>query len=336
MCGGTAAATPSLRTPTRSIPACAGEPAPASARSVPKAVYPRVCGGTSIRAGRGSNGCGLSPRVRGNPSLRRPTMGYARSIPACAGEPRIPHKQAFCRKVYPRVCGGTTAARPLLSAPRGLSPRVRGNLKPVLPSSVTMSLSPRVRGNRPGGCRGLGAGRSIPACAGEPAAECCGIQPRRVYPRVCGGTAAGQIITKCPGVYPRVCGGTVGQTIRSAVGVGLSPRVRGNRRADDQVGGRRGSIPACAGEPTRLPRVLHASEVYPRVCGGTARAAHMSTAGKGLSPRVRGNLHPLVAGGVLPVVYPRVCGGTTLRYVREMMMPGLSPRVRGNHGAESR
>ena len=71
---------------------------------------------------------------------------------------------------------------------------------------------------------------------------------------------------------------------------------------------------------------------------------------KGLSPRVRGNLHlggrpaavdgsiPACAGeplpdvglGRRPEVYPRVCGGTRAFSCALYSGSGLSPRVRGN------
>ena len=98
-------------------------------------VYPRVCGGTSATWGAGINengsipACageplkgeavpsswtvGLSPRVRGNPTLTR-FSSYRPShwsIPACAGEPRTPQ------------AGGVADSM-------GLSPRVRGNRFP--------------------------------------------------------------------------------------------------------------------------------------------------------------------------------------------------------------
>ena len=52
---------------------------------------------------------------------------------------------------------------------------------------------------------------SIPACAGEPPAFSTPMIVPKVYPRVCGGTALAVPAT----TWPR----------------GLSPRVRGNRRA---------------------------------------------------------------------------------------------------------
>ena len=54
-------------------------------------------------------------------------------------------------------------------------------------------------------------------------------------------------------VYPRVCGGTIQYQINGRLGAGLSPRVRGNREKKMDNDRRRGSIPACAGEPLFLP-----------------------------------------------------------------------------------
>ena len=52
-------------------------------------VYPRVCGGTLPCREVLKFWLGLSPRVRGNPSNVLPSSRYARSIPACAGEPLV-------------------------------------------------------------------------------------------------------------------------------------------------------------------------------------------------------------------------------------------------------
>ncbi len=54
----------------RSIPACAGEPFVGLLRRKRERVYPRVCGGASRPGGGVSCGPGLSPRVRGSPTLR--------------------------------------------------------------------------------------------------------------------------------------------------------------------------------------------------------------------------------------------------------------------------
>ena len=113
----------------RSIPACAGEPPRCRGSPWSMWVYPRVCGGTSEPDPHHGNGYGLSPRVRGNRlDLRSWSCGVG-SIPACAGEPprHEPANQPY--SVYPRVCGGTLLVRLALLGRKGLSPRVRGNLK---------------------------------------------------------------------------------------------------------------------------------------------------------------------------------------------------------------
>ena len=53
----------------RSIPACAGEPLLGVWIPQPNKVYPRVCGGTVCQRTLQVLGRGLSPRVRGNPSI---------------------------------------------------------------------------------------------------------------------------------------------------------------------------------------------------------------------------------------------------------------------------
>ena len=91
-------------------------------------VYPRACGGTSPRPSRLLSGPGLSPRVRGNPTLRRAGVLSGGSIPARAGGTR---DRPGCTDEGP-----------------GLSPRVRGN-----PERLNLVADDP---------------RSIPARAGEP------------------------------------------------------------------------------------------------------------------------------------------------------------------------
>ena len=71
----------------RSIPACAGEPAPSDSSAIVPVVYPRVCGGTADWYCDPAAMEGLSPRVRGNRYLVHAGLISERSIPACAGEP---------------------------------------------------------------------------------------------------------------------------------------------------------------------------------------------------------------------------------------------------------
>ena len=73
----------------------------------PETVYPRVCGGTGQPFENEYRRNGLSPRVRGNLTRHWKETNITRSIPACAGEPRIEGSQGTLVAVYPRVCGGT-------------------------------------------------------------------------------------------------------------------------------------------------------------------------------------------------------------------------------------
>src|SRR6185437_10905482 len=111
----------------RSIPAHAGEPHDPVPIRHGHGVYPRARGGTSSTTHTGSMAAGLSPRTRGNPELPVLVELDRGSIPAHAGEPRLPAKIAGGRRVYPRARGGTSGAFPPTSTPAGLSPRTRGN-----------------------------------------------------------------------------------------------------------------------------------------------------------------------------------------------------------------
>ena len=169
------------------------------------------------------------PACRGNQVAPGRLPVFPRSIPARAGEPGVPCGTPSICTVYPRACGGTAGMAASAALAAGLSPRVRGNPIP-----------------RPGG---HSATRSIPARAGEPGTLRCDVGQSRVYPRACGGTAGAH---------------------RSLVaGVGLSPRVRGNRLGHRALYLARGSIPARAGEPDRKPADGTDDRVYPRACGGT-------------------------------------------------------------------
>ena len=216
-----------------SIPAYAGEPLDDPGCRPRSWVYPRVCGGTRRRPRVNGGRNGLSPRMRGNPSIWRCMSIWRRSIPAYAGEPAQSDYAGRDSMVYPRVCGGTSVLCSVMTLLLGLSPRMRGNRRcPLLP--------PLVCG-------------SIPAYAGEPPASPDSDCQSAVYPRVCGGT-------DCP-------------SSQAGTHWGLSPRMRGNRLHRWRQSVIRGSIPAYAGEPVHLSGVWAGQQVYPRVCGGTQSAS---------------------------------------------------------------
>ena len=61
--------------------------------------------------------------------LRIQTLQRQKTIPACAGEPAVWPDTLTLVEDYPRVCGGTEVRRPSTDFLKGLSPRVRGNLR---------------------------------------------------------------------------------------------------------------------------------------------------------------------------------------------------------------
>ena len=153
-----------------------------------------------------------------------------------------------------------------------------------------------------------------------------------------------------------MCGGTGSQFPPLFLIQGLSPRVRGNHSTSGPQRRRRGSIPACAGEPPSESVTFNQGVVYPRVCGGTRIGTPLHDHVRGLSPRVRGNRfqqrHHRSTRGSIPAcagepgggggggrdkgVYPRVCGGTRLSPASTAGGPGLSPRVRGNRSSRGK
>ena len=145
-------------------------------------------------------------------------------------------------------------------------------------------------------------------------------------------------------------GATRAHRLNGLSGVGLSPRVRGNRRHGAHPPKPDRSIPACTGQPGVGECNSYESRVYPRVYGATVANSLVCALTRGLSPRVRGN--PSGHKPTLPVsrsipactgqpsppdccprqtgVYPRVYGATAGQSTGWEKWNGLSPRVRGN------
>ncbi len=151
---------------------------------------------------------------------------------------------------HPRVGGGTKRWRRLATAPRGPSPRGRGN-----------------HGNGSVPARRHGA---IPAWAGEPASN-------TTVP----GTAGG---------HPRVGGGTIRDRGQYGTARGPSPRGRGNHVQTTVLPSAIGAIPAWAGEPCCCRIKPRRAGGHPRVGGGTYGMNLAGKWYGGPSPRGRGNL----------------------------------------------
>ena len=153
---------------SRSIPAYAGDPSHATARTNPNKVYPRLRGGSSISATGYSRMRGLSPPTRGirkRGELRRQGRG---SIPAYAGDPGGLTPGCAPISVYPRLRGGSWSVQTEGISDAGLSPPTRGIL--AAPASASCQCG------------------SIPAYAGDPQHAFGAVKDATVYPRLRGGS----------------------------------------------------------------------------------------------------------------------------------------------------
>ena len=222
---------PTLRvkafSPSRVIPAPAGEPDQGIVAGYDRPGHPRTCGGTCPE----SNGLvfrqGSSPHLRGLAGTRPPRRGGARSIPAPAGSGDMLRRRTTSRWVYPRPCGVWSALDGVPNYDSGLSPPLRGLDTYIF--SWTLAFG------------------SIPAPAGSGAVARLRLYLARVYPRPCGvWTVARSIVDQR---------------------LGLSPPLRGLAVVGSSRCICIGSIPAPAGSGPNAPLEVIRGWVYPRPCG---------------------------------------------------------------------
>ncbi len=293
-----------------SIPALTGKPAAHLGGVGSLEVYPRAYGETSVASFAEWESAGLSPRLRGNRRGSRVRSYLLRSIPALTGKPEPLVTTRRPRRVYPRAYGETPLASASTLVLSGRSPRLRGNLAEWVVNAFGT--------------------RSIPALTGKPSAA----------------SASSRSVT----VYPRAYGETQEPGPNQLRMTGLSPRLRGNRRARSPGSPERGSIPALTGKPGDRSRQRDRPRVYPRAYGETLVRYLLPRGYRGLSPRLRGN--PARRATILPIegsipaltgkpaplidvarsstVYPRAYGETSLSHCATAPRTGLSPRLRGN------
>ena len=232
---------------------------------------------------------GSSPRVRGKLQARRVEGVASRIIPARAGQTLWLRPATWLFPDHPRACGANVDGFPSKDANAGSSPRVRGK-------------RPR---------RGiLGRGqRIIPARAGQT-------------------PGPDENIKQLPD-HPRACGANPPMMLRSCVGHGSSPRVRGKLRLQHSPKIRLRIIPARAGQ-TWVP-MLPASDNpdHPRACGANFSQDAAGWARAGSSPRVRGKLPQQIHVGHGVRIIPARAGQTGRQGGRGRRDAGSSPRVRG-------
>ena len=111
-------------------------------------VYPRLRGGSVCVIALLQSQQGLSPPTRGILRMEAAATAQAGSIPAYAGDPARSARERRLCPVYPRLRGGSNAAKRSAAQGKGLSPPTRGIRVRWVEDYI--------------------AGRSIPAYAGDP------------------------------------------------------------------------------------------------------------------------------------------------------------------------
>ena len=292
-----------------SIPACAGEATAATSTSSWSGVHPRLRGGSLSPMLKAEHERGPSPPARGKHHRPLRRDPRGRSIPACAGEAASLCVMALKIWVHPRLRGGSPSLTSRAAVIPGPSPPARG--KPASRSPDLFSTG------------------SIPACAGEALRHAGTDDAGRVHPRLRGGS-------------DRLLGGHDPDP-------GPSPPARGKHYSYVSPDGATGSIPACAGEATRRPRLRHGRRVHPRLRGGSLGVCVIDDHPYGPSPPARGKPHNIGAlatlEGSIPAcageaarppgrpssaaVHPRLRGGSARARDRRIMTRGPSPPARG-------
>ena len=124
----------------------------------------------------------------------------------------------------------------------------------------------------------MATNRSIPAYAGDPNRASFAIRARRrSIPAYAGDPAAARAAAEPAEVYPRLRGGSNASLPHRYTYIGLSPPTRGIRQSRAASTPISRSIPAYAGDPHLLHLARRATQVYPRLRGGSARTAAYRT-----------------------------------------------------------
>ena len=187
------------------------------------AAHPRVRGERIASESATSPVPGSSPRARGAHVGRWDPVHRAAAHPRVRGEHRMFRLSGRGARRFIPACAGNALPGQFPSGSRGSSPRARGTLIGLRPSSL--AVHPRVRGERyPPYCR-------IPSCGSSPRVRgtrrhmTFGHFAGTVHPRVCGehvchaavkpiwrfipacaGNAGHNVDGRSEAVHPRVCG----------------------------------------------------------------------------------------------------------------------------------
>jgi len=217
---------------------------------VPRQMGGRARGYIPVRSGGGQTSthrriqCAWSIPAHAGGELWRSSCGSEeRFIPAHAGEPMPPPAASADQEVYLRACGGNVDLIKRGGDARGLSPRMRGELK-------NRNVQPDER-------------ESIPAHAGEPVGARSGHPVSLIYPRVIGGNLRRD--RNAFGIFglSRTRGGT-GKQWFFAFQVRVYPRGRWENRTPSLTGEEEADLSTRPREETGLHAPFRrSSQVYP-------------------------------------------------------------------------
>ena len=155
--------------------------------------------------------------------------------------------------------------------------------------------------------------------------------------------------------HPRACGAHCELSVRRALCLGSSPRMRGSRFINILVRVYFGIIPAHAGLTESILIISSMRRDHPRACGAHYFPCFQATLDEGSSPRMRGSRAHVrelcVLPGIIPAHagltligcvakalqgdHPRACGAHFEQVYDEAHNMGSSPRMRGSHDAVS-
>ena len=170
-----------------------------------------------------------------------------------------------------------------------------------------------------------------------------------IIPALAGNTSAARTSRRARWDHPRACGEHRGQGVSGAQQRGSSPRLRGTPRSVRGYAGRRGIIPALAGNTTQTAHQCRSAGDHPRACGEHVAPQTVNAPYAGSSPRLRGTrpfysanpgtigIIPALAGNTAHIRrhdgvswdHPRACGEHAWSRRQCPRKQGSSPRLRG-------
>ena len=293
------------------IPACAGNTTVAAIRRCRARDHPRLRGEHSHWRLRTWRISGSSPLARGTLRSLSALSLAAGIIPACAGNTPRPRRSPAWAWDHPRLRGEHVLVRSLVCVLLGSSPLARGTLIFQYDRVSDFGIIPACAGNTWGGaCGGSclgdhprlrgehgiiqrvhnGRRGSSPLARGTPPIRVMKSPDGGIIPACAGNTTHLPILRDMAEDHPRLRGEHKSSVVGNLPDVGSSPLARGTRPWFQGHGGRKGIIPACAGNTCRRSRRTRTPTDHPRLRGEHLVGSSGCAATTGSSPLARGTL----------------------------------------------